>query len=72
MVAVNDALTKYFFDNRYGTGQSAWDAIMRTTNLVVAGKTVVVAGYGSGLPDGLLLTDKPCGHRQNGTLQCSV
>ena len=46
MVAVNDALTKYFFDNRYGTGQSAWDAIMRTTNLVVAGKTVVVAGYG--------------------------
>ena len=46
MIAVNDALTKYFFDNRYGTGQSAWDAIMRTTNLVVAGKTVVVAGYG--------------------------
>lgn len=46
MVAVNDALCKYFFDNRYGTGQSAWDAIMRTTNLVVAGKTAVVAGYG--------------------------
>lgn len=46
MIAVNDALTKYFFDNRYGTGQSTWDAIMRTTNLVVAGKTVVVAGYG--------------------------
>jgi len=46
MIAVNDAMTKYFFDNRYGTGQSAWDAIMRTTNLVVAGKTVVVAGYG--------------------------
>ena len=46
MIAVNDALTKYFFDNRYGTGQSAWDAIMRTTNLVVAGKTVVIAGYG--------------------------
>ncbi len=46
MIAVNDALCKYFFDNRYGTGQSAWDAIMRTTNLVVAGKTVVIAGYG--------------------------
>ena len=46
MIAVNDAMTKYFFDNRYGTGQSAWDAIMRNTNLVVAGKTVVVAGYG--------------------------
>lgn len=46
MIAVNDAMTKYFFDNRYGTGQSVWDAIMRTTNLVVAGKTVVVAGYG--------------------------
>ena len=46
MIAVNDAMTKYFFDNRYGTGQSVWDAIMRSTNLVVAGKTVVVAGYG--------------------------
>ncbi|HWJ02816.1 MAG TPA: adenosylhomocysteinase [Verrucomicrobiae bacterium] len=46
MVAVNDALCKYLFDNRYGTGQSVWDGIMRTTNLVVAGKTVVVAGYG--------------------------
>ncbi len=46
MIAVNDALSKYFFDNRYGTGQSAWDAIMRTTNLVVAGKTAVVVGYG--------------------------
>jgi len=46
MIAVNDALSKYFFDNRYGTGQSVWDAIMRTTNLVVAGKTVVVCGYG--------------------------
>ena len=46
MIAVNDALSKYFFDNRYGTGQSVWDAIMRTTNLVVAGKTVVVVGYG--------------------------
>lgn len=46
MIAVNDALSKYFFDNRYGTGQSAWDAIMRNTNLVVAGKTAVVIGYG--------------------------
>ena len=46
MIAVNDALSKYFFDNRYGTGQSAWDAIMRTTNLVVAGKTAVGVGYG--------------------------
>jgi adenosylhomocysteinase len=46
MVAVNDAQCKYLFDNRYGTGQSVWDGINRTTNLVVAGKTVVVCGYG--------------------------
>lgn len=46
MVAVNDAFCKYLFDNRYGTGQSVWDGINRTTNLVVAGKTVVVNGYG--------------------------
>lgn len=46
MVAVNDAYCKYLFDNRYGTGQSTWDGIMRTTNLVVAGKNVVVIGYG--------------------------
>lgn len=46
MVAVNDAYCKYLFDNRYGTGQSTWDGIMRTTNLSIAGKTVVVAGYG--------------------------
>ncbi|MDD2420551.1 MAG: adenosylhomocysteinase [Heliobacteriaceae bacterium] len=46
MMAVNDARMKYLFDNRYGTGQSVWDGIMRTTNLVVAGKVVVVAGYG--------------------------
>ncbi|MDD3840191.1 MAG: adenosylhomocysteinase [Clostridia bacterium] len=46
MMAVNDAYCKYLFDNRYGTGQSVWDGIMRTTNLIVAGKTVVVAGYG--------------------------
>ncbi len=46
MMAVNDAYCKYLFDNRYGTGQSVWDGIIRTTNLVVAGKTVVVNGYG--------------------------
>jgi len=46
MIAVNDAYCKYLFDNRYGTGQSTWDGIMRTTNLTVAGKTVVVVGYG--------------------------
>ena len=46
MVRVNNAMMKHFFDNRYGTGQSVWDGINRTTNLVVAGKIVVVAGYG--------------------------
>ena len=46
VVAVNDARCKHLFDNRFGTGQSVWTAIMATTNLVVAGKTVVVAGYG--------------------------
>lgn len=46
MVAVNDADCKHLFDNRYGTGQSVWDSIMRNTNLIVAGKTAVVAGYG--------------------------
>lgn len=46
MMAVNDAKAKHYYDNKYGTGQSAWDAIMHTTNLMVAGKTVVVAGYG--------------------------
>ncbi len=46
MVAVNDAKCKHYYDNKYGTGQSTWDAIMHTSNLVVAGKTVVVAGYG--------------------------
>jgi adenosylhomocysteinase len=46
MISVNDAYCKYLFDNRYGTGQSVWDGIMRTTNLVVAGKNVVVTGYG--------------------------
>ncbi|NLP12993.1 MAG: adenosylhomocysteinase [Clostridium sp.] len=46
MVAVNNAYCKYLFDNRYGTGQSVWDGINRTTNLIVAGKSVVVIGYG--------------------------
>lgn len=46
MVAVNDAKCKHFFDNRYGTGQSTWDSIMRNTNLIIAGKQVVVGGYG--------------------------
>ena len=46
MVAVNDAKCKHLFDNRYGTGQSTWDSIMRNTNLIVASKTVVVVGYG--------------------------
>ena len=46
MVAVNDADCKHMFDNRYGTGQSVWDGILRTTNLVIAGKYVVVSGYG--------------------------
>ena len=46
MMAVNDAKAKHYYDNKYGTGQSTWDAIMHTTNLIVAGKTVVVAGYG--------------------------
>ncbi|MFZ5634912.1 MAG: adenosylhomocysteinase [Bacillota bacterium] len=46
MIAVNDALCKYLFDNRYGTGESVWSGIMRTTNLIVAGKNVVVLGYG--------------------------
>lgn len=46
VMATNDGLAKHLFDNRYGTGQSTWDAILRTTNLTVAGKTAVVLGYG--------------------------
>lgn len=46
VVAINDADTKHLFDNRYGTGQSTMDAIMRSTNLLIAGRTVVVCGYG--------------------------
>jgi len=46
VVAVNDAMTKHFFDNRYGTGQSTIDGIVRATNILLAGKNIVVAGYG--------------------------
>jgi len=46
IVAVNEAMTKHFFDNRYGTGQSTMDGIIRATNMLIAGSTVVVAGYG--------------------------
>jgi adenosylhomocysteinase len=46
VIAVNDAMTKHFFDNRYGTGQSTVDGIIRATNILLAGKNVVVAGYG--------------------------
>ncbi|HOT90843.1 MAG TPA: adenosylhomocysteinase [Anaerolineae bacterium] len=46
IIAVNDAMTKHLFDNRYGTGQSTLDGIIRATNVLIAGKTVVVAGYG--------------------------
>ena len=46
VVAVNEALTKHLFDNRYGTGQSAIDGILRATNVLFAGKSVVVGGYG--------------------------
>lgn len=47
IVSVNDAKTKHLFDNRYGTGQSSLDGIIRSTNILVAGRTVVVAGYGN-------------------------
>ena len=46
VIAVNDAMTKHFFDNRYGTGQSTLDGIIRATNVLMAGKTFVVGGYG--------------------------
>ena len=46
VMAVNDAITKHFFDNRYGTGQSTMDGILRATNRLIAGKTFVVGGYG--------------------------
>ena len=46
IIAVNDAYTKYLFDNRYGTGQSTIDGIMRATNRLIAGSIFVIAGYG--------------------------
>ncbi len=46
VIAVNNGQCKYLFDNRYGTGQSTWDGIIRTTNITIAGKNVVVAGFG--------------------------
>src|SRR6187551_3741937 len=46
VIAVNEAMTKHFFDNRYGTGQSTLDGVIRATNVLIAGKVVVVAGYG--------------------------
>jgi adenosylhomocysteinase len=46
IIAVNDAMTKHFFDNRYGTGQSTLDGVLRATNMLLAGSTVVIAGYG--------------------------
>ena len=46
VVAVNEAQTKHLFDNRYGTGQSTVDGILRATNILLAGRNVVVAGYG--------------------------
>jgi len=46
IIAVNDSKTKHFFDNRYGTGQSTIDGILRATNALIAGSNVIVAGYG--------------------------
>ena len=46
VIAVNDAMTKQFFDNRYGTGQSTLDGVIRATNMLIAGKRIVVCGYG--------------------------
>jgi adenosylhomocysteinase len=70
MFAVNDAKCKYLFDNRHGTGQSVWDAIMFTTNTMVSGRTVVVAGYGNcgsgiamrakGLGANVIITETDC------------
>ena len=62
MMLVNDAACKHFFDNRYGTGQSVWNGINRTTNLIVAGKDVVVAGYGW-CGEGIALRAKGLGAR---------
>lgn len=67
VIAVNDAMTKHMFDNRYGTGQSTLDGVIRATNFLVAGKTIVVAGYGwcskgiarraSGLGGNIIITE---------------
>jgi adenosylhomocysteinase len=46
LIAVNDAMTKHLFDNRYGTGQSTLDGVIRATNILIAGKNLTVAGYG--------------------------
>jgi adenosylhomocysteinase len=46
VIAVNDAATKHLFDNRYGTGQSTIDGVIRATDMLIAGKRVVIAGYG--------------------------
>ena len=46
VIAVNDAQTKHFFDNRYGTGQSTIDGVIRATNMLLAGRKIVVCGYG--------------------------
>ena len=46
LISVNDARSKFLFDNRYGTGQSVFDGLMRATNVLIAGKGFVVAGYG--------------------------
>lgn len=62
VIAVNDARCKHLFDNRYGTGQSVWAAIMNTTNLLIAGKVVVVAGFGM-CGQGVALRAKALGAR---------
>ncbi len=69
VIAVNDAATKHLFDNRYGTGQSTLDGIIRATNMLIAGKTMVVAGYGwcgrgvamraRGMGAKVVVTDRP-------------
>ena len=66
MMLVNDADCKHLFDNRYGTGQSVWDGIMRTTNLIVAGKEVVVCGYGWQGRGDARARSRRAGHRHGG------
>src|SRR2546427_8671214 len=62
VIAVNDADTKHLFDNRYGTGQSTLDGIIRATNVLLAGRTVVVAGYGICGPGGAAAAKGPGAH----------